>query len=243
MRNKPLIIFDGTCDFCRMWIDRWKDTTGEAIDYAPYQEVSPEFPDIPVDVFKRSVVLVEPDGRISKAAEAVFRALSYVPQKKWMFVLYQKVPPFAAISEAFYKLIAGHRNFFLWITRALWGKSVRPSTYEISERIFFRALALIFLIAFVSLWIQLPGLIGSNGIVPVKQFLDFVKDRAPEGRYWLVPSLCWIHASDAFLHFLCGSGVILSVLLFAGILPSLIVFLLWLLYLSLAAVCQDFLSF
>src|SRR5262249_40375601 len=156
--------------------------------------------------------------------------------------LYQKLPLFALISETIYKLIATHRNFFLWVTRALWGKSVRPSTYEISEWIFFRALALIFLIAFVSLWIQLPGLVGSNGIIPVKQFLEFVRDRAPESRYWVVPSLCWISSSDAFLHFLCAAGVVLSVLLFAGVLPSLMSFLLWLLYLSLTAVCQDFLA-
>src|ERR1051325_869137 len=133
MRNKPLLIFDGTCDFCRMWIDRWKDTTADTIDYAPYQEVSPEFPDIPIDAFQRSVVLVEPDGRISKAAEAVFRALSYVPRKKWIYAFYKNVPPFASVSEAAYRLIAGHRNFFLRITRALWGKSVRASTYETSE--------------------------------------------------------------------------------------------------------------
>jgi lipase maturation factor 1 len=55
--------------------------------------------------------------------------------------------------------------------------------------------------------------------------------------------LCWFSASDGFLHFLCGAGAVLSLLLIFGIAPAPCLFLLWLIYLSLSVVCREFLSF
>ena len=37
--DRPLLVFDGECPFCRAWVDYWKRLTGDRIDYAPYQEV------------------------------------------------------------------------------------------------------------------------------------------------------------------------------------------------------------
>ena len=37
---KPLLIWDGDCDFCRKWVDRWRHVTRDRVDYAPYQEVA-----------------------------------------------------------------------------------------------------------------------------------------------------------------------------------------------------------
>jgi predicted DCC family thiol-disulfide oxidoreductase YuxK len=72
---RPLLIFDGACGFCRAWIARWRQYTGEAVDYAPYQEVADRFPHIPREAFARAVHLVEPDGTVTQAAAAVFRTL------------------------------------------------------------------------------------------------------------------------------------------------------------------------
>jgi predicted DCC family thiol-disulfide oxidoreductase YuxK len=74
--QKPLLIFDGDCGFCRLWITRWKEITGEAVDYAPYQAVAPRFPKIPMDSFRRSVQLVTSDGVVMSGAEAVFSTLA-----------------------------------------------------------------------------------------------------------------------------------------------------------------------
>ena len=79
---KPLLIFDGKCGFCRIWIDYWKQLTGEAIDYAPSQEVAGEYPQIPRENFTRSVQLVEPNGEIFSGAHAVFRTLAYDPSRR-----------------------------------------------------------------------------------------------------------------------------------------------------------------
>jgi predicted DCC family thiol-disulfide oxidoreductase YuxK len=241
--HKPILIFDGDCGFCRMWIDRWKALTGESIDYAPYQKVAGDFPEIPVESFRKAVQFVEPDGHVSSGADAVFRSLSRVQGKGWLLKLYHGFPMFAALSNLSYRAIARHRDFFMAVTRFFWGRDVLPSTYFVSYRLFFRMLAVVFLIAFVSLWSQISGLAGSNGIVPVAPFLKMVSGALGTSRYWNFPTLCWFDSSDAFLHLLCAGGAILSAFLFAGILPRMVLFLLWAFYLSLAVAGQDFLSF
>jgi uncharacterized membrane protein YphA (DoxX/SURF4 family) len=63
------------------------------------------------------------------------------------------------------------------------------------------------------------------------------------GRYWLVPTVGWLSASDAALKWQCLAGVGLSVLLLVGIAPALTLFLLWALYLSLQSIGSPFLDF
>src|SRR5205814_4210539 len=62
-------------------------------------------------------------------------------------------------------------------------------------------------------------------------------------RYRLLATLCWIDASDAFLRALSIGGVVLAVLLAAGLVPAIVLPLLWMDYLSLSAVAREFLSF
>jgi len=125
----------------------------------------------------------------------------------------------------------------------LWGKDVRPPTYFWARRWFLRALGVIYLIAFVSLWVQVDGLIGSDGVSPVNQFLPAVHAQLDKDAYALLPTLCWFNSSNAFLHFLCGGGVVLSVLLIFGIAPALSLVALFAFYLSLTIAGQTFLSF
>lgn len=240
--KKPLLIFDGDCGFCKVWIARWKQLTADKIDYAPYQEVASQFPQIPEDDFRKSVQFVDADGTISKGAEAVFRSLTYA-NKKWMLWCYENIPGFAAISEWFYQLVAGHRDFFFAITRVLWGKNLVPSTYVVSSWIFLRAVALIYLIAFLSLEVQVKGLIGSHGILPAKDFLVYAYQRIGTQAYTVVPTIFWLQSTDFFLQLVCWSGIVFSVLLLIGFAQPLMLLLLWMLYLSLSAVCRDFLSF
>ncbi len=108
--------------------------------------------------------------------------------------------------------------------------------------IFLRLLGVIYLIAFISLWTQLDGLIGSNGILPASELMESVRQRFP-GRFDLLPTLAWFDASDQFLHLLCSGGIFLSLFLIVGMLPSLTLFLLWLFYLSLTVISGVFLSF
>jgi len=172
--SKPLLIWDGECDFCRLWIERWREITAGKVDYASYQEVAGRFPEISREEFTRAMALVEPDGETFFAAEAVYRSLGYRSSRTWLAWSYDHVPGFAAISEIAYKFIARHRGFGSTFTRLLWGKDVRPPTYFWAQRWFLRALGLTYLIAFVSLWVQVDGLVGSNGVSPLNQFLPAV---------------------------------------------------------------------
>ena len=164
---KPLLIWDGECHFCRRWIERWRVITGGEVEYAPYQEIAERFPEIPREQFQRSVVYIDKNGQVFVAAAAVYRSLRCSRPKKWLWWSYQRVPGFAAVSELAYRVIAENRPFASAMTRLLWGKDVRPPTYFWARRWFLSALGLIYLIAFVSLWTQIDGLVGSKGIIPI----------------------------------------------------------------------------
>src|SRR5208283_1464947 len=90
--EKPLLVYDGDCSFCRLWIDRWRALTGDCVRYAPFQEVAEQFPEIPREAFARAVQLILPDGNAFSGAHAVFRTLALVPGCAWMLWLYQRVP-------------------------------------------------------------------------------------------------------------------------------------------------------
>ena len=237
--SKPLLVYDNACDFCRYWIAQWQHVTGDRIDYVPYQEVAEQFPDIPLSAFENSVQLILENGTVLSGAEAVLRALN----KSSLLWCYYHLPGFAKASETVYRLIAQHRPFFSAITRWLCGTHTERTTHCLSRWLFLRALGAIYLIAFLSLWGQIHGLIGSNGILPADQFLTAVREQAGSSSYYVVPTLFWLNPSDTFLHFMCAGGVVLSLVLIAGFFPPFTLAGLWVFYLSLVSVGQTFLSF
>jgi predicted DCC family thiol-disulfide oxidoreductase YuxK len=237
------MIWDGDCHFCRRWIERWREVTTGKVDYVTYQQAGSQFPQIPFDQFKRAVAFIEPDGQTLFAAEAVYRSLQYRSSHKWLAWSYDHVPGFAAISETAYKFVARHRRLGSTVTRLLWGKDVRPPTYFWAQRWFLRLLGLIFLIAFVSLWVQIDGLVGGNGVSPVSRFLPAVRQQFGSDAYLVFPTLCWFDSSNGFLNFLCGGGVVISMLLILGIAPALSLAVLFVFYLSLTIAGQVFFSF
>ena len=113
----------------------------------------------------------------------------------------------------------------------------------ISSWLFSRWMALVYLVAFWSLGVQVVGLIGHHGILPAGDFLHFAAQQEGPNRFWAAPTLCWINSNDGFLLFLCWGGTALSILFLLGVLPALCAFLLWLFYLSLTIAGQDFLGF
>src|SRR5262252_3928036 len=195
---KPLMIWDGECHFCKRWIERWHEITAGKVDYATYQEAAARFPEIPIEQFKRAVTFVEPDGDAFFAAEAVYRSLGYRPSRKCLSWSYDHVPGFAAISEAAYKLIAHNRSLASTLTRLLWGKDVRSPTYVWARRWFLRTLGFVYLVAFVSLWVQVDGLVGNNGMLPVSQYLSLARHQLGSDAYVVLPTLCWFDSTNAF---------------------------------------------
>jgi lipase maturation factor 1 len=128
---------------------------------------------------------------------------------------------------------------FVWVI----GESHDPPKYRIARWMFLRALGVVYLIAFVSLWVQVQGLMGPRGILPAQDFLDLVRVQLGAERYWLVPTILWLGAGARGLNIVCGLGALGSVLLMSDVWPRGCLIALWALYLSLVAVGQDFLSF
>ena len=73
--DRPVLVFDGECPFCRVWVECWKRLSGEQILYEPFQEVGSWFPQISQGDFASAVKLILPDGEVRSGAHAVFSAL------------------------------------------------------------------------------------------------------------------------------------------------------------------------
>src|SRR5215469_12581719 len=119
--SRPLLVYDGDCTFCALWVRYWQKLTSEAVGYRPYQEVASQYPGIAVTEFQRASQYITPDGQYAGAAEASFRVLSHAPGKEFWLWLYQKLPGFAALSEFAYFVIAAHRSAAWRVTLVLWG--------------------------------------------------------------------------------------------------------------------------
>lgn len=201
------------------------------------------FVHIPTDAFRRAVHLIEPDGTTTRGAEAVFRLLSLMAGGGIWLWMYRRIPGFRWISELGYRLTARNRPVLSAIMGALVPRQADAQQWVLSRWLFLRGLGVVYLIAFLSLWVQVDGLIGSNGILPVADYLAAAERQIDGNRFTRLPTLCWFDASDGFLHFLCGSGAVLAVLLIIGIAPGPVLALLWLVYLSLQTAGSVFLSF
>ena len=244
------MVFDGDCNFCRVWIRRWQHTTEDRLDYLPFQDASitARFPEIPREQLETAVHLIESDGTVYTGAEAAFRALAHHPHEQWFLDWYIHSAVFARTSERAYRFVASHRTLFSTITRWLWGEHVEPPQHFLVRWLFLRSLAVIYLIAFISLWSQIIGLVGENGILPAKSTMENLRRQVTTAnigfeRYHLFPTLCWFSASDRSLQWQCAVGVLLSVFLLVGVAPAPCLFLLWLIYLSLSTICREFLGF
>ncbi|HEV8146485.1 MAG TPA: lipase maturation factor family protein [Bryobacteraceae bacterium] len=233
---KPLLLWDGKCGFCKIWVHYFKQLTGDRIDYATSQQRGAEFPQIPPADFGKSVQLVQPDGSVVSGGRVFFEITGH--QR-----IYQASRPFRWITETAYKFIATHRNLFYHVTRFTFGTRIEPARFGATQWIFLRVLAVIYALAFASLAVQITGLIGQRGILPLPQFFESIAQNFGSVRYLAVPSIFWWNASDGALTGICWAGVALAAALLIGRLERLILILLWVLYLSLCSAGQDFLGF
>ena len=115
--------------------------------------------------------------------------------------------------------------------------------YELVSWLFLRILGIIYLIAFVSLLVQIKGLVGEQGILPVGDLLAYVAEAAGSERYIVLPTVFWIaHSNLALVAVtLYGCFVSLQIIFNRWQWPALIIA--FVLYLSLFNVCQPFLHF
>ena len=243
VRPQPLLIYDGDCGFCIYWARYWQRLTGDRVTYAPYQEVTAQYPDIPLAEFQRAVQYAAPDGKIASGAEAAFLTLSHASGKRFWLTLYRHVPGFAAIAELMYSFVASQRSAFYRASLWLWGRDYEPPRFDLVSWLFLRAMGLIYLAAFVSFGVQALGLIGSHGILPLSEFAGAARSQLGLESSWRVPMVFWLDQSDFAIQAACWAGAVLSLLLIFDVLPRLSLFFLYALYLSLFYAGQEFMGF
>jgi lipase maturation factor 1 len=240
--ERPVLIFDGECSFCRVWIEYWQKVTGERVLYCSYQEIGDRFPDLPRKDFASAVTLFLPGGEARSGAHAVFTLLAPLPGKSWTLWLYVHIPGLAWLAELAYRMVARHRSFCYWATRALWGIPVEVETFGIASWLFLRTLGLAYLFAFASFAVQAAGLIGSHGISPVAEYLRSLREYYG-AVYWQVPTIFWLNAGDLMIKAVGIAGIALSVLLLLGVRWRIVRVALFVLYLSLVTGGQEFMGY
>ena len=113
-------------------------------------------------------------------------------------------------SEAAYRFISMRRGLLTGATHLLWGRALEPARYDLVAWLFLRGLGLIYLAAFVSLALQIRGLVGSDGILPLGEYLAAAHAGWGTDAYWRLPTLFWLNASDAALMAGALAGIALS---------------------------------
>lgn len=242
--ERPVLLYDGDCGFCRHWMERWRALTGERVEYAPSSEAASRFPKLKPEGLAEAVYLVEPGGRVSRGAEAVARGLFYAGgiHRVWR-ALYDAAPPLRALSEAVYGFVAKRRPLFSRLTRLLWGTAPARPRVNGTSRAALAGIGLCYLVAFCSFGAQVRGLIGSQGLAPAARYLQAAAAQLGPGRYWELPTVAWLSASDRALSGFCAAGAIFSLGLILDVAAGECALACWVLYLSLCVVGADFMSY
>ena len=116
-------------------------------------------------------------------------------------------------------------------------------SYLRARWIWLRALGAIFFSAFLSLYFQIHGLIGPNGLLPAGAYLTAVRNALGAKSYWLAPTLLWFDASDRALDVLVWVGFIASAAIIINVWPRVSIAIAGIAFLSFIGAAQDFASY
>ncbi len=104
-----------------------------------------------------------------------------------------------------------------------------------------RALGLIYCSAFISLLLQIRGLIGPSGILPAVRYLEAVAQSfGPWTRLWFAPTLLWLGSGSHMLMAICWVGLAAGLLVTGNIWPRATLLICFVCFLSFVAPAQDF---
>lgn len=119
---------------------------------------------------------------------------------------------------------------------------IQPCEYILTRFLFLRALAFVYLMAYLGLAFQARALFGEKGILPAPLFINRVISfyGEPLETFFKIPSLFLWHFSDFSLSFFVWLGVGLSILALIGVTNSILYFALWFIYLSFVNIGQVF---
>jgi hypothetical protein len=115
--------------------------------------------------------------------------------------------------------------------------------YQLVAALFVRLLGVFYLIAFASIGVQIEGLAGSAGILPLAQTLAEMQSHTGLERYFQLPTLFWLNAGDSALTGAALAGCVAAALIVFDRLSRPALMVAFALYLSLYHAGQVFLTF
>lgn len=115
----------------------------------------------------------------------------------------------------------------------------RP-TYWLTRFLILRLLGIVYAVAFLATILQIIPLIGEHGLTPASVFIRRITAGLGVTTGFLrLPSFFWINHSDTALLTLAWLGFILSLVVVAGFANSILLTILWLLYMSFVNIGQE----
>ena len=256
--RSPQLCWDADDELFDKLAERLRYQVGDALEYRPHHglreleeqgaeppdEDSDEDADADAERLLHGISLARPrDVRLSGAA-AWLCARTYGGQGQGAWWCYRTVPGYAPVLDALYRLAAGHSRGLARVSRWLIGADFVPAQHRLTRWLCLRLIGVTTLCAFLSMYAQLDGLMGEQGISPAAEFMDRVEDHAermealqdgwqPLERYLRVPTLLWLDTSDETLHWLTLLGALFALLLIFDIAPGPMLLGAWIMYLSL----------
>jgi hypothetical protein len=116
-----------------------------------------------------------------------------------------------------------------------------PVTYWLTRFVLLRWLGFVYLVAFFAAARQLVPLVGADGLTPAPLFVSQARQQL--GSTWAgfeaLPMLFWFDCSDTALRVVPWIGVVLAFLMLAGYANSIMLAVMWFLYMSIVHVGQD----
>ena len=241
MPMKPRLVYDGDCAFCRYAVEYAASVTADTVEYRPYQEVMADYPDIAEAEFADSIQLFV-DGERRERADAAFRTLAIGGVRFWDR-LHRRLPGFAPLTDALYRWVARHRGLCLAITRPLFGRELRRAEFNVTADLVIRGIALCGLFAFLSLWWQIEGLVGPQGVLPAADYFEALASAYGAERFWFLPTVFWFDISPVALHAVCAVGTLSTLTALLGRWRCVASLIAYACYLSLLGAGQVFLSY
>lgn len=115
--------------------------------------------------------------------------------------------------------------------------------YSRTAELFIRLLGLVYFCALGSFAMQIDGLVGRNGVVPMGPFIEHVARQYGTAGWLVVPSLFWFSSSDTFVQLTCFLGAGAGLMVACGYYCVPLMSCLWLVYLSVVSTGNAFMGF
>src|SRR5262245_55304165 len=101
------------------------------------------------------------------------------------------------------------------------------ASWFLARRAFLCGIAITYLVAFASLGVQVRGLFGGDGIVPLAERMQLLRENLHGLERLRFPTCLWFGAGDADLILLCWTGALAACAALLGFLPRAALLLCW----------------